>query len=158
MEGSAGDSLRSHFIDFLLSVAVTETLDVVSRITQYIAGANCAHQLPIAEAMLTYKQKRYVANIMLAFHSGHHDGGGVLFLSHVLTVLESLTTADILWAWPYPACSHILHLDNSESATLWLLPAVISLETWESGGSKAVAFPTRLLWRDKQPDWGRVGV
>ncbi|KFP64303.1 Phosphofurin acidic cluster sorting protein 2, partial [Cariama cristata] len=34
-----------------------ETPDVVSRITQYIAGANCAHQLPIAEAMLTYKQK-----------------------------------------------------------------------------------------------------
>ncbi|XP_036286221.1 phosphofurin acidic cluster sorting protein 2 isoform X4 [Pipistrellus kuhlii] len=38
--------------------AVQDTLDIVSRITQYIAGANCAHQLPIAEAMLTYKQKR----------------------------------------------------------------------------------------------------
>ncbi|XP_006839658.1 PREDICTED: phosphofurin acidic cluster sorting protein 2 [Chrysochloris asiatica] len=37
--------------------AVQETPDIVSRITQYIAGANCAHQLPIAEAMLTYKQK-----------------------------------------------------------------------------------------------------
>ncbi|KAM7154608.1 phosphofurin acidic cluster sorting protein 2 isoform 3-T3 [Molossus nigricans] len=37
--------------------AVQDTLDVVSRVTQYIAGANCAHQLPIAEAMLTYKQK-----------------------------------------------------------------------------------------------------
>ncbi|NXX95214.1 PACS2 protein, partial [Centropus bengalensis] len=36
---------------------VSEVPDVVSRITQYIAGANCAHQLPIAEAMLTYKQK-----------------------------------------------------------------------------------------------------
>uniref|UniRef100_A0A8C3P383 Phosphofurin acidic cluster sorting protein 2 n=1 Tax=Cyanoderma ruficeps TaxID=181631 RepID=A0A8C3P383_9PASS len=39
--------------------AQTTAPDVVSRITQYIAGANCAHQLPIAEAMLTYKQKRY---------------------------------------------------------------------------------------------------
>ncbi|XP_063554314.1 phosphofurin acidic cluster sorting protein 2 isoform X15 [Gorilla gorilla gorilla] len=38
--------------------AVQDTPDIVSRITQYIAGANCAHQLPIAEAMLTYKQKR----------------------------------------------------------------------------------------------------
>ncbi|XP_036904275.1 phosphofurin acidic cluster sorting protein 2 isoform X1 [Sturnira hondurensis] len=38
--------------------AVQDTLDIVSRVTQYIAGANCAHQLPIAEAMLTYKQKR----------------------------------------------------------------------------------------------------
>ncbi|XP_053522009.1 phosphofurin acidic cluster sorting protein 2 isoform X3 [Artibeus jamaicensis] len=37
--------------------AVQDTLDIVSRVTQYIAGANCAHQLPIAEAMLTYKQK-----------------------------------------------------------------------------------------------------
>ncbi|XP_027622386.1 LOW QUALITY PROTEIN: phosphofurin acidic cluster sorting protein 2 [Tupaia chinensis] len=38
--------------------AAQDTLDIVSRVTQYIAGANCAHQLPIAEAMLTYKQKR----------------------------------------------------------------------------------------------------
>uniref|UniRef100_A0A671DL35 Phosphofurin acidic cluster sorting protein 2 n=1 Tax=Rhinolophus ferrumequinum TaxID=59479 RepID=A0A671DL35_RHIFE len=37
--------------------SVQDTPDIVSRITQYIAGANCAHQLPIAEAMLTYKQK-----------------------------------------------------------------------------------------------------
>lgn len=43
------------------SRAVQDTPDIVSRITQYIAGANCAHQLPIAEAMLTYKQKRYLA-------------------------------------------------------------------------------------------------
>ncbi|KAG8449697.1 hypothetical protein GDO86_016370 [Hymenochirus boettgeri] len=35
----------------------TDPPDVVSRVTQYIAEANCAHQLPIAEAMLTYKQK-----------------------------------------------------------------------------------------------------
>lgn len=34
-----------------------DTPDIVSRITQYISGANCAHPLPIAEAMLTYKQK-----------------------------------------------------------------------------------------------------
>uniref|UniRef100_A0A452VKT2 Phosphofurin acidic cluster sorting protein 2 n=1 Tax=Ursus maritimus TaxID=29073 RepID=A0A452VKT2_URSMA len=39
------------------SRAAQDTPDIVSRITQYIAGANCAHQLPIAEAMLTYKQK-----------------------------------------------------------------------------------------------------
>uniref|UniRef100_A0A8C6IDE3 Phosphofurin acidic cluster sorting protein 2 n=1 Tax=Mus spicilegus TaxID=10103 RepID=A0A8C6IDE3_MUSSI len=37
--------------------SVQDTPDIVSRITQYISGANCAHQLPIAEAMLTYKQK-----------------------------------------------------------------------------------------------------
>lgn len=42
------------------SSAVQDTPDIVSRITQYISGANCAHQLPIAEAMLTYKQKRYL--------------------------------------------------------------------------------------------------
>ncbi|XP_023691799.2 phosphofurin acidic cluster sorting protein 2 isoform X1 [Paramormyrops kingsleyae] len=39
-------------------VGVQECPDVVSRVTQYMVGANGAHQLPIAEAMLTYKQKR----------------------------------------------------------------------------------------------------
>ncbi|XP_023691798.1 phosphofurin acidic cluster sorting protein 2 isoform X3 [Paramormyrops kingsleyae] len=38
-------------------VGVQECPDVVSRVTQYMVGANGAHQLPIAEAMLTYKQK-----------------------------------------------------------------------------------------------------
>ncbi|XP_047466703.1 phosphofurin acidic cluster sorting protein 2 isoform X11 [Mugil cephalus] len=38
-------------------VIAQENLDVVSRVTQYMVGANGAHQLPIAEAMLTYKQK-----------------------------------------------------------------------------------------------------
>lgn len=43
--------------DVSLLSAIHDPPDVVSRVTQYIAGANCAHQLPIAEAMLTYKQK-----------------------------------------------------------------------------------------------------
>ncbi len=43
-----------------MSYAAQENPDVVSRVTQYMVGANGAHQLPIAEAMLTYKQKRYV--------------------------------------------------------------------------------------------------
>ncbi|XP_054651576.1 phosphofurin acidic cluster sorting protein 2 isoform X2 [Dunckerocampus dactyliophorus] len=34
-----------------------ESPDVVSRVKQYLLGANGAHQLPIAEAMLTYKHK-----------------------------------------------------------------------------------------------------
>ncbi|KAK1160455.1 phosphofurin acidic cluster sorting protein 2-like isoform X1 [Acipenser oxyrinchus oxyrinchus] len=38
-------------------VIVPECPDLVSRITQYMVGGNGAHQLPIAEAMLTYKQK-----------------------------------------------------------------------------------------------------
>uniref|UniRef100_A0A8C2C6I6 Phosphofurin acidic cluster sorting protein 2 n=1 Tax=Cyprinus carpio TaxID=7962 RepID=A0A8C2C6I6_CYPCA len=37
--------------------AVQDSPDVVSRVTQYMLGANGALQLPIAEAMLTYKQK-----------------------------------------------------------------------------------------------------
>ncbi|TRY91375.1 hypothetical protein DNTS_008523 [Danionella cerebrum] len=37
--------------------SVLDSPDVVSRVTQYMLGANGAHQLPIAEAMLTYKQK-----------------------------------------------------------------------------------------------------
>ncbi|NWH94829.1 PACS2 protein, partial [Aegithalos caudatus] len=48
---------RDLFNKLEAQTTVSESPDVVSRITQYIAGANCAHQLPIAEAMLTYKQK-----------------------------------------------------------------------------------------------------
>lgn len=36
---------------------VTEPLDVVGRISQYISGATVTHQLPIAEAMLTCKHR-----------------------------------------------------------------------------------------------------
>lgn len=49
-----------------VSCTVQESPDVVSRVTQYMLGANGAHQLPIAEAMLTYKQKRY-RHLSLAF-------------------------------------------------------------------------------------------
>uniref|UniRef100_A0A3P8SLY8 Phosphofurin acidic cluster sorting protein 2 n=1 Tax=Amphiprion percula TaxID=161767 RepID=A0A3P8SLY8_AMPPE len=43
-------------------VIAQENPDVVSRVTQYMVGANGAHQLPIAEAMLTYKQKSCFIN------------------------------------------------------------------------------------------------
>uniref|UniRef100_S4RCM2 Phosphofurin acidic cluster sorting protein 2 n=1 Tax=Petromyzon marinus TaxID=7757 RepID=S4RCM2_PETMA len=36
---------------------ITEPLDVASRVLQFVSGAVVTHQLPIAEAMLTYKQK-----------------------------------------------------------------------------------------------------
>ncbi|XP_061088895.1 LOW QUALITY PROTEIN: phosphofurin acidic cluster sorting protein 2 [Conger conger] len=36
----------------------SDTMDVVGRVTQYLAGAAVSHQFPISEAMLTYKQKR----------------------------------------------------------------------------------------------------
>ncbi|XP_074805892.1 phosphofurin acidic cluster sorting protein 2-like isoform X4 [Natator depressus] len=35
-----------------------DTVDVPGRMAQFIAGASQSHQLPISEAMLTYKQKR----------------------------------------------------------------------------------------------------
>uniref|UniRef100_A0A3B3TTF0 Phosphofurin acidic cluster sorting protein 2 n=1 Tax=Poecilia latipinna TaxID=48699 RepID=A0A3B3TTF0_9TELE len=57
-------------------VIVQESPDVVSRVTQYMEGANGAHQLPIAEAMLTYKQKRFVF-VSLSF-SGDSDDAAPL--------------------------------------------------------------------------------
>uniref|UniRef100_A0A8C9YEX6 Phosphofurin acidic cluster sorting protein 2 n=1 Tax=Sander lucioperca TaxID=283035 RepID=A0A8C9YEX6_SANLU len=50
-------------------------IDVVSRVTQYMVGANGAHQLPIAEAMLTYKQRRYVfiLNFTLIYSAGQAE-------------------------------------------------------------------------------------
>uniref|UniRef100_A0A8C3CQU1 Phosphofurin acidic cluster sorting protein 1 n=1 Tax=Cairina moschata TaxID=8855 RepID=A0A8C3CQU1_CAIMO len=38
-----------------------DTVDIAGRVTQFIAGASLSHQLPISEAMLTYKQKRGAA-------------------------------------------------------------------------------------------------
>lgn len=35
-----------------------DTVDIPGRVAQFITGANMSHQLPISEAMLTYKQKR----------------------------------------------------------------------------------------------------
>ncbi|XP_043941210.1 phosphofurin acidic cluster sorting protein 1-like isoform X2 [Protopterus annectens] len=35
----------------------SETFDIIGRIVQYLSGATVTHQLPISEAMLTYKQK-----------------------------------------------------------------------------------------------------
>ncbi|KAM6083432.1 phosphofurin acidic cluster sorting protein 2-like isoform 2-T2 [Chlamydotis macqueenii] len=37
---------------------VADTVDIAGRVAQFIAGASFSHQLPISEAMLTYKQKR----------------------------------------------------------------------------------------------------
>ncbi|XP_075564413.1 phosphofurin acidic cluster sorting protein 1 [Pelecanus crispus] len=37
---------------------ITDTVDIAGRVAQFIAGASLSHQLPISEAMLTYKQKR----------------------------------------------------------------------------------------------------
>ncbi|XP_066479227.1 phosphofurin acidic cluster sorting protein 2 isoform X2 [Tiliqua scincoides] len=50
-------SWRDLFNKLEAQTVAQESPDIVSRITQYIMGANCAYQLPIAEAMLTYKQK-----------------------------------------------------------------------------------------------------
>ncbi|KAG8123155.1 hypothetical protein E2320_018679 [Naja naja] len=38
----------------------SDTVDIPGRVAQFITGANVSHQLPISEAMLTYKQKRPV--------------------------------------------------------------------------------------------------
>ncbi|KAM9383251.1 phosphofurin acidic cluster sorting protein 2-like [Phaethornis superciliosus] len=37
---------------------MADTVDIAGRVAQFIAGASLSHQLPISEAMLTYKQKR----------------------------------------------------------------------------------------------------
>ncbi|XP_071596078.1 phosphofurin acidic cluster sorting protein 1-like isoform X1 [Heliangelus exortis] len=36
---------------------MADTVDIAGRVAQFIAGASLSHQLPISEAMLTYKQK-----------------------------------------------------------------------------------------------------
>lgn len=73
------------------SPAVQDTPDIVSRITQYIAGANCAHQLPIAEAMLTYKQKRYLPGRWAG--QGVGEGGGPSSVAQTQATRQRLRTA-----------------------------------------------------------------
>ncbi|NXV78582.1 PACS1 protein, partial [Atlantisia rogersi] len=41
----------------LLLFVPADTVDIAGRVAQFIAGASFSHQLPISEAMLTYKQK-----------------------------------------------------------------------------------------------------
>uniref|UniRef100_A0AAY4ACC2 Phosphofurin acidic cluster sorting protein 2-like n=1 Tax=Denticeps clupeoides TaxID=299321 RepID=A0AAY4ACC2_9TELE len=43
-----------------LEAPTSDNIDVNGRVSQYLAGANVSHHFPISEAMLTYKQKRYV--------------------------------------------------------------------------------------------------
>uniref|UniRef100_A0A8C6VAD9 Phosphofurin acidic cluster sorting protein 2-like n=1 Tax=Naja naja TaxID=35670 RepID=A0A8C6VAD9_NAJNA len=44
-----------NYLRFL--VVPLDTVDIPGRVAQFITGANVSHQLPISEAMLTYKQK-----------------------------------------------------------------------------------------------------
>ncbi|XP_076879449.1 phosphofurin acidic cluster sorting protein 2 isoform X2 [Brachyhypopomus gauderio] len=40
-----------------LEAPTSDSIDVAGRVSQYLSGASVSHQLPISEAMLTYKQK-----------------------------------------------------------------------------------------------------
>lgn len=71
--------------------AAQENLDVVSRVTQYMVGANGAHQLPVAEAMLTYKQKRCVAPPTNSHVSNRRRARPVTCVSPYLCGLTSLS-------------------------------------------------------------------
>lgn len=63
--GSVHDRYKSFFRDLARQDlfykesqrAVQDMLGMVLRITQYVAGDNCAHQLPFVEVTFTYKQK-----------------------------------------------------------------------------------------------------
>ncbi|KFQ79034.1 Phosphofurin acidic cluster sorting protein 1, partial [Phaethon lepturus] len=56
---SVDNKYSTLFLDTALSLlfAPADTVDIAGRVTQFIAGASLSHQLPISEAMLTYKQK-----------------------------------------------------------------------------------------------------
>uniref|UniRef100_A0AAY5EX43 Phosphofurin acidic cluster sorting protein 2 n=1 Tax=Electrophorus electricus TaxID=8005 RepID=A0AAY5EX43_ELEEL len=43
-----------------LEAPTSDSIDVAGRVSQYLTGASVSHQIPISEAMLTYKQKRYI--------------------------------------------------------------------------------------------------
>uniref|UniRef100_A0A663MT67 Phosphofurin acidic cluster sorting protein 1 n=1 Tax=Athene cunicularia TaxID=194338 RepID=A0A663MT67_ATHCN len=43
---------------------IADTVDIAGRVAQFIAGASFSHQLPISEAMLTYKQKSHILGLL----------------------------------------------------------------------------------------------
>uniref|UniRef100_A0AAY4EDC1 Phosphofurin acidic cluster sorting protein 2 n=1 Tax=Denticeps clupeoides TaxID=299321 RepID=A0AAY4EDC1_9TELE len=59
----------------------SDNTDVAGRILQYLAGANVSHQFPISEAMLTYKQKRYIPSLCTILDSDDAMGGNLGVLS-----------------------------------------------------------------------------
>uniref|UniRef100_A0A7N6BT12 Phosphofurin acidic cluster sorting protein 2 n=1 Tax=Anabas testudineus TaxID=64144 RepID=A0A7N6BT12_ANATE len=80
--------------------APVENPDVVSRVTQYMVGANGAHQLPIAEAMLTYKQKRY-----FSFHHFRDSDDAAPLSSSLLSSTPPQVSPALKEASPTPPSS-----------------------------------------------------
>uniref|UniRef100_A0A7N6FH35 Phosphofurin acidic cluster sorting protein 2 n=1 Tax=Anabas testudineus TaxID=64144 RepID=A0A7N6FH35_ANATE len=81
-------------------VVAQENPDVVSRVTQYMVGANGAHQLPIAEAMLTYKQKRY-----FSFHHFRDSDDAAPLSSSLLSSTPPQVSPALKEASPTPPSS-----------------------------------------------------
>uniref|UniRef100_A0A8B9EG47 Phosphofurin acidic cluster sorting protein 2 n=1 Tax=Anser cygnoides TaxID=8845 RepID=A0A8B9EG47_ANSCY len=84
---------RDLFNKLEAQTTVPEAPDVVSRITQYIAGANCAHQLPIAEAMLTYKQKRRAINNSFLFAFSPDEESSQKFIPFVGVSVQTVASS-----------------------------------------------------------------
>ena len=52
-------SLREGFLKVIFGFLFTDMSEIVNRVTRYLNSASHVLQLPIAEAMITYKEKRH---------------------------------------------------------------------------------------------------
>ena len=63
--------------------------EIVKRITSYVSGASQTVQLPIAEAMLTYKEKKWVYTIHTSIRTGMYKYkyvGWWIVVLHILLI------------------------------------------------------------------------
>uniref|UniRef100_A0AAR2K6V2 Phosphofurin acidic cluster sorting protein 2 n=1 Tax=Pygocentrus nattereri TaxID=42514 RepID=A0AAR2K6V2_PYGNA len=99
---------RDLFFKTEAPVVVQDNPDVVARVTQYMLGANGAHQLPIAEAMLTYKQKRYT-------HTHARDSDDAAPMGSLLSSTPPQISPALKEASPTPPSSPSVHSPFSSS-------------------------------------------
>uniref|UniRef100_A0A7N6FBX4 Phosphofurin acidic cluster sorting protein 2 n=1 Tax=Anabas testudineus TaxID=64144 RepID=A0A7N6FBX4_ANATE len=124
-------------------------VDVVSRVTQYMVGANGAHQLPIAEAMLTYKQKSPDEDSCQKF---------IPFIGVILTILALLTVlcssggqAELMglqvdyWVAPTERKKDVEKRDSSSKNTLKCNFRSLQVSRLPLGGAEPSLQPTMSM-------------
>uniref|UniRef100_A0A4W3JNG6 Phosphofurin acidic cluster sorting protein 1-like n=1 Tax=Callorhinchus milii TaxID=7868 RepID=A0A4W3JNG6_CALMI len=128
-----------------------DVFDVITRVMQYVAGANVSHQLPISEAMLTYKQKSPDEDSCQKFVP-------FVGVSLIFTYLNSHSSRIRL-------CCPVLSLwiESSFASLLWSLTSVFAaLSSSPSAGSELMGlqvdyWTTQMLEKKKEGEKRDMG-
>uniref|UniRef100_A0A673W4R7 Phosphofurin acidic cluster sorting protein 1 n=1 Tax=Salmo trutta TaxID=8032 RepID=A0A673W4R7_SALTR len=83
----------------------TDLLDVAGRISQYISGATVTHQLPIAEAMLTYTEEGVAVSLAVPSTSPPSHGSPTGLIKEAATPPSSPSMSSVLAVQGSPSMS-----------------------------------------------------